>query len=169
VKKRLLMCLAVGSLLAAMLPGVTAAADAPANSTAAKECQQNYSAYGFRNVGACVSFFAHGGQLTPVEAEVRLADGLYPCSGPSGCIAAVYGQGLRPGSVVIVGEPAYLYGATYTVDSSGSVAVEGILQVGSCTTRAMFDLIARGVAADGTPVASSILTVDLYGYLPACP
>jgi hypothetical protein len=62
VKKRLMTAIAAVALMAVMLPGV-ASASAGGNSAAAKDCQENYAAYAFRNHGQCTGFLARGGTL----------------------------------------------------------------------------------------------------------
>ncbi|MGZ8475758.1 MAG: hypothetical protein ACXWWQ_05995, partial [Candidatus Limnocylindria bacterium] len=84
----------------------------------------------------------------------------FPCSGPRGCWLALDGEGLQPGSEVIVGDPAVAYGASFVVQSDGTVAVEGIFLIGTCSTRPSSDFIARGVGADGLPIESEVVTID---------
>jgi hypothetical protein len=164
LKRTLFATFVLSALMAVSMPGIAVAKDG-GKSPIAKYCQENHVSAGFKSVGQCVR--AGGGSTG--DADLRLADGVWPCSGQDGCIVAVYGEGLRPGSEVIVGEPAFQFGAPYPVGASGSLTVEGIFQIGVCTTRPTVDFIARGEAPGGGLVESDILTVSMLDYMPACP
>lgn len=176
MKRTVFACLLV-MLYVGMPPAVTVArgnaptgdsANSNGNSANAAACRANWRTWGFKNNGACVSFFARGGTIVAADPKLELGDGVFSCSVSNGCFVAVHGQGLQPGSLVIVGDPSVQYGVSFVVRPDGTVSVEGIFQVGSCTTRPSADFIARGVSADGSPIESEVLTVDLTQVMPRC-
>lgn len=173
MKRALLIC----ALLVAGLTSAPPAHAAPAGvSEAAKACQDGYASYGFRNVGGCVSFVARGGELVaPGPAQLTLTFEWTPtCSNgwtPTyGCAWSVEGSGLQPGTEVIVGEATVQYGATVLVDSSGNALARGIYLIGACVSPGYesADFIARGIAADGSPIQSAVVTGDYLQIMPLC-
>ena len=153
------------------IPAATAASGG--NSEAAKRCQSDYTALGFRNVGQCVSHHARGGGTVvsgPATLTVTFDRGL--CADNTGqvCVWSVQGSGLRPGSEVIVGGADVTYGATVIVRPDGTVSTQPLFHLGSCVVSGYENtsFVARGVAADGTPVASPIVAANYTTYVPIC-
>jgi hypothetical protein len=90
MKKRLTLALAAGALVAAMLPGVAAAAADGGNSANAKACQkggweslQTGTGGVFSNADDCVSYAAKGGALFKPELSFHCQWAAYPGFGNS--------------------------------------------------------------------------------------
>ena len=81
MKRHLLAALLATALMALALPGSVAVAGG-GNSAAARDCQENHAAYGFRNTGQCVRFFVQGGTPFQLGCESRGRD-VHPTRGPA--------------------------------------------------------------------------------------
>ena len=170
MKTTLIACLLV---VLSFLTIPTASAASGGNSEWAKRCQSDYTALGFRNAGQCVSHYARGGgTVVTGPATLTLTFDRAPCADNSGqlCTWSVQGSGLDPGSEVIVGQADVLFGASVVVRSDGTVSVQGLYHLGSCVMSGFENtpFIARGVAADGTPIASTIVAANYTLYIPIC-
>jgi len=78
----------------------------------------------FRNAGACVSYAAHGGTLTPVVVNPFSVS--YRASGANGFVASLTGTGLQPSSAVDLiltwgGDPLFVGDVA---DPSGAITFE---------------------------------------------
>ena len=173
MKRALLMCALFVAGLALASPANAAPGDV---SEATQLCKAGYATHGFRNVGACVSFVARGGQLVaPGPAQLTLTfDRATTCSDGNtptyGCAWSVEGSGLKPGTDVVVGEADVQYGVPIPVSSSGTVLAEGIYYLGSCVTSGYEspEFIARGTAADGSVIESAVVVGDYLQFMPLC-
>jgi hypothetical protein len=169
MKRLLIAC----QLVALIVLAAPAGAASGGNAEWAKRCQSEAVALGFRNAGQCVSHYARGGGgVVTGPATLTLTFDVGPCASVPDrpCAWSVQGSGLDPGSEVIVGEASVLYGAPLTVDSAGNVSGQYIYHLGTCVMSGYEHplFIARGVAADGTPIASDVVLADYTLYLPIC-
>ena len=80
MRKLLLAAVICLSLGAVALPGTVLAANG-GNSEAAHDCRANSDGLGFKNRGACVSFFAQGGTLGTFESTCIGHGGTFAASG----------------------------------------------------------------------------------------
>jgi hypothetical protein len=82
MKRLLLTALVVVGLLTVALP-VTVMAAGGGNSAAADDHRDSWDDLGFKNRGACVSFFARGGTIDPFRALCAQNGGVWSPSGLS--------------------------------------------------------------------------------------
>jgi hypothetical protein len=147
------IALALLSALALAAPAAANPGNAGGNSDASAACEgggyadwTDADGNAFRNAGACVSYAARGGTLTPVSVNPFAVS--YRASGAAGFVATVAGSGLEPDTsvdfILTWGGDPFFFGSV--VGASGAVSFE----VSSICNSLGSPLSAVGAA--GTPV-----------------